>query len=72
MVMGWNVFKLIRIKCNDCKETIDAPKDGKTWKECSCGGCAVKGAGVAKQIRGKNYEDLSIENWEGLEGVDSK
>ena len=67
--MAWNVFKLIRIKCNACTQIIEAPKDGKTWAECGCGEVAVRGQGVTKQIHGKNYEDLSIENWDGLSGA---
>lgn len=63
--MPYNIFKLIRVKCNYCNDIIISNSE-KEWTSCSCGQTKISGKNNYIKINSDNYTDLCIFNKENL------
>jgi hypothetical protein len=61
-----NIFKEVKAQCNDCGEIVKSKSD-KEWTICPCGNTKIMGL-TFKRISGKNYKDLSVIDFTGVEG----
>jgi hypothetical protein len=63
--MPWNVFKEIKVRCDDCQAIIIS-KSETEWTECPCGNTKVMGHKNFMRISGDNCTDLSALDFDNV------
>lgn len=63
--MPYNLFKLIKVKCNTCKDIIISASETE-WTECSCGSTKIMGVKSFMKVDSKGYTDMTIYNYDDL------